>query len=174
MEIRGDTSPDPGGRAPAAPPGGPAVRPRPYEGTWRFTAPVRDSSVPLARHAVRDLVRRRGVPVSDDLLHSLLLILSELVTNAVRHAALLSTEIGVEVAVGADWVRIGVEDGHPYRPTALAADPSQEHTGGRGLLLVKATVAEAGGICEVRQTASGGKEVWAVLPLGPTPASPAR
>lgn len=168
MEIRGDTFPEPSGRAPTAAPGGPAVRPRPYEGTWRFTAPVRDSSVPRARHTVRDLLRRGGVPLSEELLHSLLLILSELVTNAVRHAALLSTEIGVEVVVGADRVWIGVEDGHPYRPSALAADPDREHTGGRGLLLVTATVAEAGGSCEVLQTASGGKVVRAVLPLWPT------
>ncbi len=85
-----------------------------------------------------------------------------------RHAALLSTEIGVEVVVGADRVWIGVEDGHPYRPSALAADPDREHTGGRGLLLVTATVAEAGGSCEVLQTASGGKVIRAVLPLWPT------
>ncbi|GAA2406593.1 ATP-binding protein [Streptomyces glaucosporus] len=176
MEIRGDAFPEPDGHAPA--PGGPAVRPQPYEGTWRFTAPVRDSSVPRARHLVRDLLRRRGAPVSDELLHGLLLILSELVTNAVRHAALLSEEIGVEVAVGPDWVRIGVEDGHPYRPSAPPADPAREHTGGRGLLLVEATVTEAGGIFEVHRTASGGKVVWAVLPMGRRPAggpgSPAR
>ncbi|HZG04570.1 MAG TPA: ATP-binding protein [Streptomyces sp.] len=174
MEIRGETFPDPVGRAPVAAPGRPAarpaLRPQPYEGTWRFTAPVRESSVPQARHAVRDLIRRRGAPVPDDLLYGLLLIVSELVTNAVRHAALLSTEIGVEVSIGGGWVRIGVEDGHPYRPSALAADPAQEHTGGRGLLLVKATVAEAGGSCEVQRTASGGKVVRAALPLPPLPA----
>jgi two-component sensor histidine kinase len=111
-------------------------------------------------------------------MHSLSLILSELVTNAVRHAALLSTEIGVEVSLGAGWVRLGVEDGHPYRPAALAAEPAHEHTGGRGLLLVKATVAEAGGSCEVERTASGGKVVRVTLPLAPpppwTPPSPAR
>nr|WP_238420820.1 ATP-binding protein [Streptomyces taklimakanensis] len=148
------------------------ARPRPYEGTWRFTVPVRDVSVPQVRHAVRDLLLRRRVPLSGDVLHGLMLIVSELVTNAVRHAALLSTEIGVEVAVGADRVRVGVEDGHPYRPAALAFAPSQEHLGGRGLLLVKATVAEVGGSCEVEQTASGGKVVWATLPL-PSPVPPA-
>ncbi|RRR68695.1 ATP-binding protein, partial [Streptomyces sp. RP5T] len=63
--------------------------PLPYEGVWRFTAPAVEASVPQARHAVRDLLYRQGVPVSDDLVQGLLLIVSELVTNAVRHAALL-------------------------------------------------------------------------------------
>ncbi|SCD82650.1 Histidine kinase-like ATPase domain-containing protein, partial [Streptomyces sp. SolWspMP-sol7th] len=106
--------------------------PRPWEGVWRFTAPAVDVSVPQARHAVRDLLRRQGVPLAPDLAHGLLLIVSELVTNAVRHAAVVSPELAVEVAAGADWVRVAVEDGHPYRPTALEADAGQ--TGGRGLL----------------------------------------
>ncbi|WP_405654866.1 ATP-binding protein [Streptomyces sp. NBC_00019] len=139
--------------------------PLPYEGVWRFTAPAVDVSVPQARHAVRDLLLRQGVPVSDDLVQGLLLIVSELVTNAVRHAALLSPMLAVEVAVGAEWVRVSVEDNHPYRPTALEADHGQ--TGGRGLLLVREVTREAGGVCDVEHTANGGKVIWAALPLVP-------
>jgi anti-sigma regulatory factor (Ser/Thr protein kinase) len=139
--------------------------PLPYEGVWRFTAPAVDASVPQARHAVRDLLLRQGVPVWDDLIQGLLLIVSELVTNAVRHAALLSPMLAVEVAVGAEWVRVSVEDNHPYRPTALEADHGQ--TGGRGLLLVREVTREAGGVCDVEHTASGGKVIWAALPLKP-------
>ncbi|MEV6174289.1 ATP-binding protein [Streptomyces sp. NPDC051954] len=142
-----------------------APDPLPYEGVWRFTAPAVDASVPQARHAVRDLLLRQGVPVSDDLVQGLLLIVSELVTNAVRHAALLSPMVAVEVAVGAEWVRVSVEDNHPYRPTALEADHGQ--TGGRGLLLVREITREAGGVCDVEHTASGGKVIWAALPLTP-------
>ncbi|MBB1255882.1 ATP-binding protein [Streptomyces alkaliterrae] len=142
-----------------------APRQVPYEGVWRFTAQAVDSAVPQARHAVRDLVRRQRAPMGDEQLAGLLLIASELVTNAVRHAALLSPQIGVEVALSPGWVRLSVEDGHPYRPRALAADPDGEHTGGRGLLLVKAVVGEWGGTCDVEQTAAGGKVVWAALPL---------
>ncbi|AZM58066.1 ATP-binding protein [Streptomyces sp. WAC 01529] len=138
----------------------------PYEGVWRFTAPAVDASVPQARHAVRDLLARQGVPTSDDLTQGLLLIVSELVTNAVRHAALLSPMLAVEVAVGAEWVRVSVEDDHPYRPTALEADHGQ--TGGRGLLIVREITQEAGGACDVEHTASGGKVIWAALPLKPT------
>ncbi|MFE3850070.1 ATP-binding protein [Streptomyces griseorubiginosus] len=141
--------------------------PLPYEGVWRFTAPAVDASVPQARHAVRDLLHRQGVPVSEDLVQGLLLIVSELVTNAVRHAALLSPMLAVEVAVGAEWVRVSVEDNHPYRPTALEAAHSE--TGGRGLLLVREITREAGGACDVEHTAGGGKVIWAALPLKTVP-----
>ena len=143
------------------------VHPGSSEGGWRFTAPAVDVSVPQARHAVRDLLDRQGVPVDGDILQGLLLIVSELVTNAVKHAALLSPELAVEVGIGAQWVRVSVEDNHPYRPTALETDYAQ--TGGRGLLLVREVTAEAGGICDVEHTASGGKIIWAALPLTAQP-----
>lgn len=127
------------------------ARPVSYEGVWRFTAPAVDVSVPQARHAVRDLLNRQGVPMDEDIAQGLLLIVSELVTNAVKHAALLSPELAVEVAVGAEWVRVSVEDNHPYRPTALETDYAQ--TGGRGLLLVREITLEAGGTCDVEHTA---------------------
>lgn len=167
MDIRGSEPPAAGGGAPVATPVQERARPVNYEGTWRLTAPALDSSVPQLRHAVRDLVRRQQAPLTDDMLQGLLLILSELVTNSVRHAALLSPEIGVEVSLGSGWVRIAVEDAHPYRPKALEADPDQQHTGGRGLLLVKTIAAEAGGLCDVEQTGAGGKIIWAALPLPP-------
>jgi len=136
-----------------------------YEGVWRFTAPAVDASVPQARHAVRDLLYRQGVPVSEDLAQGVLLIISELVTNAVRHAAVLSPTLAVEVAVGSEWLRVSVEDDHPYRPTALETDHGR--TNGRGLLLVREVTREAGGVCDVERTASGGKVIWSALPLGP-------
>lgn len=134
-------------------------------GSWRFTAPTTDASVPRLRHTVRELLERQPTHVPEDTLQGALLITSELVTNAVRHAALLSPEIAVEVALGGGWLRIAVEDSHPYRPKALAAEPYAEQTGGRGLLLVKALAGEAGGRCDVEQTGAGGKVIWAALPL---------
>ncbi|MFE0325827.1 ATP-binding protein [Streptomyces sp. NPDC003753] len=166
MENEGRGSgprPEGGGRAPE---GVRPTGPLPYEGVWRFTAAAVDASVPQARHAVRDLLVRQGVPVSDDTVQALLLIVSELVTNAVRHAALLSPMLAVEVAVGPEWVRVAVEDDHPYRPSALEADHGR--TGGRGLLLVREVTREAGGVCDVEHTAGGGKVIWAALPLKPT------
>jgi two-component sensor histidine kinase len=122
--------------------------------------------VPQARRAVRDLLARQGVPISDDLVQGLLVIVSELVTNAVKHAAVLSPTLAVEVGVGAEWVRVAVEDNHPYRPTALETDHGR--LGGRGLLLVREITREAGGVCDVEHTASGGKVIWAALPLKPS------
>ncbi|MFI9202134.1 ATP-binding protein [Streptomyces sp. NPDC053048] len=168
MEILGGVPSEPGHTAPPR-------KPAEYDGTWRYTAPALDSSVPRSRHAVRDLMRRQRVPLREDLLQGLLLIVSELVTNAVRHAALLSPEVGLEVSIGPEWVRVAVEDNHPYRPGPVEACPGTEpRTGGRGLLLVQATVEEAGGRCDIEHTAGGGKVVWAALPLRPTPTSPLR
>jgi two-component sensor histidine kinase len=164
MESRGSRPPAAGGQSPVGLPVRERSESRSPEGTWRFTAPALDSSVPQLRHTVRDLVRRQGV-VPDDTLQNLLLILSELATNSVRHAALLSPEIGVEVSLQGGWLRVAVEDSHPYRPKALAADPAHEQLGGRGLLLVKMITREAGGVCDVEQTGAGGKVVWAALPL---------
>lgn len=141
------------------------ARPQSYEGVWRFTAPAVEVSVPQARRAVRELLQRQGVPAGETVVYSVLLIVSELVTNAVKHAAVLSPELAVEVTIGADWIKVSVEDGHPYRPKALETDYAQ--TGGRGLLLVRELSTEAGGACDVEHTASGGKIIWAALPLDP-------
>ncbi|MEU3183269.1 ATP-binding protein [Streptomyces sp. NPDC006923] len=139
-------------------------RPRWYEGVWRFTAPAVEVSVPQIRHAVRDLLARQRVPIREEAAQAVLLIISELVTNAVLHAAVLSPEVAVEVAVGAERIRVSVEDGHPYRPKALET-PDAGQTGGRGLLLVREILREAGGGCDVDHTAGGGKIVWAELPF---------
>jgi anti-sigma regulatory factor (Ser/Thr protein kinase) len=168
MHVRGDVPPDPGIGDPAggAPGSGPEILG--VQGVWRFAAPAVDASVPQARHAIRDLLKAQGLGDArhDDLLQGMLLIISELVTNAVKHAALLSPQIVVEVVIGSGWVRLSVEDSHPYRPTALQNDFGR--TGGRGLLLVKAITSEAGGVCDVERTAGGGKVVWASLPLPST------
>ncbi|MFF4607185.1 ATP-binding protein [Streptomyces sp. NPDC001339] len=155
---------------PAAEPPEELTSPRAYEGVWRFTTPALEASVPQARHAVRDLLDEQRVPMAADVMDALLLIVSELVTNAVQHAALLSPQIAVQVTIGAHWLRVAVEDDHPYRPKALEADEGD--TGGRGLWLVKILTAEAGGACDVDHTVNGGKAIWAELPLTPFATSP--
>ncbi|GEB47587.1 ATP-binding protein [Streptomyces cacaoi] len=167
---RGPARPEPAERQPPVERHAPAVAAAPAPppqapGTWRFTAPATESSVPRLRHTVRDLLGRQDTPVPGEAVDNALLILSELVTNAVRHAALLSPYIGVEITLGGGWLKVAVEDSHPYRPKALAVDPQGEETSGRGLLLVKAVTHEAGGVCDVEQTGAGGKVIWAALPL---------
>ncbi|MDH6136197.1 anti-sigma regulatory factor (Ser/Thr protein kinase) [Kitasatospora sp. MAA4] len=121
--------------------------------------------MPQVRHAVRDLLREQGLggPDYQDVTDGLLLIVSELVTNAVTHAALLSPQVTTEVAIRDGQIRVAVEDGHPYRPKAVQSDHAQ--TGGRGLMLVKSIALEAGGACDVERTGDGGKVIWASLPL---------
>jgi hypothetical protein len=60
------------------------------------------------------------------------LILSELVTNSVRHAAVLSPNVTVIYAVGPDTFAFAVHDRHPCQP-ALYATPGN---GGSGLATV--------------------------------------
>ncbi|MEU8919782.1 ATP-binding protein [Kitasatospora sp. NPDC048545] len=159
----------PGG--PAAAPGGPAAGPAdgPAEGLWRFPVPAAEASVPLTRHAVRDRLLAQGMAGVryQELVDDLLLIVSELVSNAVTHAAELSPEVVTELSVRGGWVRVSVEDGDPYRPKALENDTAR--TGGRGLLLVKSVTLQAGGVCDVERTGEGGKVIWASLPVPPEP-----
>jgi anti-sigma regulatory factor (Ser/Thr protein kinase) len=174
MEVRDDGTywPGAGGADGAgeeqrlrAVPSGPGPGQEPVAGVWRSALPAVEPSVPQARHMVRDLLLAQGLdgPAYEELLQALLLIVSELVTNAVRHAAVLSPQIVVEVVIGSGWVRVSVEDSHPYRPSALQNDFGR--TGGRGLLLVRALSLEFGGGCDVERTVAGGKIVWASLPV---------
>ncbi|QDY79952.1 ATP-binding protein [Streptomyces qinzhouensis] len=173
MESRGSVPAWPA--APYGGPGGTGAEPGPVsprapvgEGVWRFTAPTVESSVPRARHAVRELLEQQGVPAggaAGETVQGLLLIVSELVTNVVKHAAVLSPQLAVEVALAPGRVRVAVEDNHPYRPTVLETDWGR--TGGRGLLLVREITREAGGRCDVEHTTSGGKVIRVELPLGP-------
>lgn len=81
------------------------------------------------------------------------LVVSEMVTNAVRHAG---PRVALEIRAEHDAVVIAVDDGSPDRPLPRAAGPHAE--GGRGLLLVDLLCAEHG----VRP-APPGKTVWAAL-----------
>ncbi|MGE7437880.1 MULTISPECIES: ATP-binding protein [Kitasatospora] len=141
----------------------------PIEGVWRFSAVAHEASVPQTRHAVRDRLLAQGLVAEryQELVDDVLLIVSELVGNAVTHAAVLSPYLTTELAIEDGWVRISVEDGHPHRPKALDSDQGQ--LGGRGLLLVKSVTLQAGGVCDVECTGEGGKVIWASLPLPTEP-----
>ncbi|MGW4894669.1 ATP-binding protein [Kitasatospora sp. NPDC004240] len=145
-----------------------AVRRRPDgpgEGVWRFAEPVEQASVPRTRHAVRDRLLAQGMAGVryQELVDDVLLIVSELVGNAVTHAADKSPRVTTELIITDGWVRVSVEDGDPYRPKAQETDTGR--TGGRGLLLVKSVTLQAGGVCDVERTGEGGKVIWASLPV---------
>ncbi|MEV5978327.1 ATP-binding protein [Streptomyces sp. NPDC052114] len=83
-----------------------------------------------------------------------MLVVSELVSNAVRHA---HGACRLRVAVAGDRVTVEVYDASPVRPRLLAASGEREH--GRGLAMVHQLAHRL----EVVGTRRGGKTVRAVL-----------
>ncbi|GHH83174.1 ATP-binding protein [Streptomyces sulfonofaciens] len=100
------------------------------------------------------------------------LLLSELVTNAVRHAGTpRGREIAVRLARYEGRLRVEVADADDRRPLPRTAD--LDDTGGRGLRLVH-LLAERWGCCPRRYGI--GKAVWAEVgtgePVSPAPGTP--
>ncbi|QZY20314.1 SpoIIE family protein phosphatase [Streptomyces decoyicus] len=87
-----------------------------------------------------------------------LLVVSELVTNAIAHT---QGEVRLDLTLAADRLRIAVNDASPRAPVKPAS-VDWEATGGRGLLLVEAMSASWGSV-----PLSGGKQVWSEVALRP-------
>ncbi|MFE9765528.1 ATP-binding protein [Streptomyces sp. NPDC005808] len=96
-----------------------------------------------------------GWAVPDDACETVVLIVSELATNAVRHARLPDRTFDVALTYddGGKAVEVEVSDGSPHHPVVRPFDPDE--TSGRGLLLVEA-LSDA---WEVRDREFG-KTVW--------------
>jgi anti-sigma regulatory factor (Ser/Thr protein kinase) len=105
--------------------------------------------VGAARRAVGTWLRERGCRTGDDAV----LVLSELVMNAMVHAAAGCT---IELRHSADLLRLEVRDRSPQVPVMRSVGPSD--VGGRGLHVVDA-VAEAWGW----EPTADGKRVWAIV-----------
>ncbi|MDT0318553.1 ATP-binding protein [Streptomyces millisiae] len=119
--------------------------------------------VPLARREAAKVLADWGI--GEDLLFAASLIVTELVGNVVRHAAVLSPTATVTLAADAEALSLAVADAHPFRPAPLLAAHAE---GGRGLAVVAALAAEAGGSHEVvADEDSGGKRIVVRLPLAP-------
>jgi anti-sigma regulatory factor (Ser/Thr protein kinase) len=122
--------------------------------------PVELMSVRRGRIFARDVVNEWGL---DELADDVQLAVSELITNAVRHAG---TDVVLSLCLE-DRLVVEVRDSDPeldHPLTGVAADPLA--TSGRGLQIVAAVSADWG----VR-TSSRGKAVWFALDL-PDTASP--
>ncbi|MFL6204290.1 MAG: ATP-binding protein [Acidimicrobiales bacterium] len=104
-----------------------------------------------AREFVADTLRDQGFVGDEDIV---LLLTSELVTNAVRHAA---TPFEIRVDVDAANVRVAVFDDDAEHPPEVR-HPGPDDTNGRGLLLVD-QLAAVWGSDRVGQ----GKAVWFTL-----------
>ncbi|MFE1907407.1 ATP-binding protein [Streptomyces gardneri] len=111
-------------------------------------------SAAVARRLVAAVLVRWELP---ELTESAELIVSELVTNAVRHARTCGASVRVVVTrVSGDRVQVAVTDLDQRPPVLVQAGPDEES--GRGLALV-AALCESWG-WERRQW---GKRVWAEL-----------
>ncbi|GAC1326498.1 MAG: ATP-binding protein [Mycobacteriales bacterium] len=115
--------------------------------------PALPESALAARRFAMQTLRAWDVPteVSDPAV----LLVSELVTNAVRHAR-GQVELVLERSTGV--LRGAVRDGTRARPQARRAEPSDE--GGRGLALVAALATRWGVLDD-----EPGKQVWFELQL---------
>ncbi|MEU4123516.1 ATP-binding protein [Streptomyces virginiae] len=109
----------------------------------RWVADPDVASVPQVRARVRATLEAWAVPL--DTADVLLLAVSELVGNVVRHAGTGRMRVGV--ALGAGWLLLDVADrgaGLPRLPAPRAqVDPESES--GRGLLIVQLMTSELGG-----------------------------
>jgi serine/threonine-protein kinase RsbW len=91
---------------------------------------------PHAPQEARTWLRRTAVPGA--VLDDALLVLSELVTNSLRHAGGgASDRIEIDVRSWAGGVRIEVRDAGPGISARLIEPPDPEQKGGRGLFLIQ-------------------------------------
>nr|WP_282796015.1 ATP-binding protein [Streptomyces sp. CC224B] len=128
-----------------------------FEARWQLPR------TPRSAGRARALLREQLVvwKVDGDVADTAVLVLSELVTNSIRHAYVpAGREIGVRIVRLDRRLRIEVADANSERPAPCAAGADDEH--GRGLALV-VTLSERWG-CRPRAYGIG-KTVWAELGL---------
>lgn len=130
------------------------------ESCARLSVPHERTSVRVVRHAFAEQLDEAGVPPVDR--DDAMLVLSELVSNAVKHAAPLPNgEITASWQVADDVLHVEITDGGAgTRPNASVAVLSA--MGGRGLDIVR-MVACQWGVTEDDGTVT----VWAEVPRTP-------
>jgi serine/threonine-protein kinase RsbW len=113
-------------------------------------------AVPCARHHARQVLWDAGLK---ELIDPVELVVSEIITNAIRACGALDSETAVRLwlAVMEDGVLVMVWDASPSRPQRQS--PAPEAEGGRGLLLVDAVSASWGSFELAEEP---GKVVWAL------------
>ncbi|WP_307630675.1 ATP-binding protein [Streptomyces turgidiscabies] len=123
-----------------------------------FVLTATPASVGMARRKVRELLDLWNV--GPDTCDSVLLVTSELVTNALTHAA--SERVVCRLYLSAGRLYIEVEDENRGRSLPARRRPEPDEQCGRGLLLVGVLSSDWG----VRDAPDGsGRVVWAELPV---------
>ncbi|MER5947366.1 ATP-binding protein [Streptomyces sp. NPDC001904] len=124
----------------------------PQDIEWRLPRDAR--SVRRARLLFRETAARWALPT--DVTDTAELLLSELMTNAYRHAKVpVGREIRARATLTENTLRVTVTDASDVLPTPRSASPEEES--GRGLALVEMLAGEWG--AEVRDCGVG-KSVW--------------
>ncbi|NEA29799.1 ATP-binding protein [Actinomadura bangladeshensis] len=119
-----------------------------------IVVPVRGESVKVARDWVGDVLEEWGQDA-----YVAKVVVSELVTNVLRHTG--STMTRVRLVQADKGTVVEVFDSSEVLPVAGAAELLSED--GRGLAMLGALVKEWG----AQPLGGGGKAVWALLPEGP-------
>ncbi|MET9774112.1 ATP-binding protein [Streptomyces sp. NPDC006367] len=114
-----------------------------------------------ARALAEAVVRgRSGRAVRDEDVIDLLLVVSELVTNAIRHGGGLA---GFDVRIVDEGVWIAVHDHSPVIPRAADAFPTRHHGSGYGWPLVARLARDI----SVTPRPEGGKTIGVLVPMRP-------
>ncbi|MEU1784857.1 ATP-binding protein [Streptomyces sparsogenes] len=128
-----------------------------------LTLPSEPAAVRSARETAEQTLVEWGIGLRHPVVGPALLILSELVTNSVRHAAELSPQLTVIYAASEDHLALAVHDRHPYQPPLSESGNS---TGASGLATVMELTFALEGTAVIRGDADGrGKSIWITLPL---------
>ena len=115
---------------------------------------LRMARVNTASRGAREYLRTALTDVESDTLETVLLVTTELITNAVLHA---EGPIDLTVDVGPEQLVVQVFDCEPLPP--LQQDHDLGRTDGRGIALVSMVSSDWG-----TRYHDGGKTVWAVIP----------
>jgi GAF domain-containing protein len=129
------------------------MRVRPIRARWAVWR-LPDAVMHARRFTARTL---RGWGVTEEV-DVALLVVSELVTNAIAHT---QGEVRLDLTLAGDRLRVAVNDASPRAPVK-SAGMDWEATGGRGLLLVEAMTTAWGSV-----PLSGGKQVWCEIAVSP-------
>jgi serine/threonine-protein kinase RsbW len=122
-----------------------------------MSLPATASSATLAR---TEVTRRLAQRITSGALDDVRLLLTELITNALRHADMSpGDEIGVKAQLSGGTVRIEVSD--PGRDGQVEVRPRGARGGGYGLFLVDRLTSQWG------VDRHDGTTVWAELSAGP-------
>ncbi|MBT3152746.1 ATP-binding protein [Streptomyces sp. CHD11] len=125
-----------------------------------LSVPTTPAAVTAVRHQAMNAITGWETELDDALMHTAELVISELVTNAVRHAG--TGQVSLSVQLVQAGLRIEVDDSNPALPQLCLPDQHAEN--GRGLFLV-AVLADRYGA----DPTPTGKRCWAEIGLPTCP-----